>query len=114
MTSEEMEYMIKRQSGNSQLPIMNLEFLSISSGRDGDNYVWSKSSEPEGDQEGTGTDTSNTQHVQYYKDKLIGDMMRQYVYDNLSDEKKSCEDLIQDLGNKRTSIQTNVNTILKK
>ena len=41
-------------------------------------------------------------------------MMRKYVFENLSDEEKSCEDLIHDLGNKRTSIQTNVNSILLK
>ena len=52
----------------------------------------SKSSEPEFDQ--VASETSNTHDGPSEEGRMVEEMMRKYVVDNLSDEDKSCEDLI--------------------
>ena len=63
--------------------ILNLEYASLSSGwRDEVGVIMkTKSSEPEED----GTETSNTQTAPYLQEKLLEEMMRKYVFENISD-----------------------------
>ena len=51
-----------------------------------------------------GSETSNTHDGPNLEGRMVEEMMRKYVVDNLSDEDKSCEDFILDLGKKRISI----------
>ena len=82
---------------------MNLEFLTISSGRrEESGNICRKNSDPEADQDDTAT--SITQPVAAYQEKLIEELMRKYVLDNLSEEEKSCEDLILNLSKKREEL----------